>query len=132
MNAHRKDPSLFTRWIRPLAVGLAVGVICTVVLLLLMAALIRSVDIPHMAVTPMAVAAAGIGAFTAGLTAAAVAGQRGLICGLLCGVILFLIILLAGFIRYAGVSGGFAMIKLAVLTVAGGLGGILGVGRRKH
>ena len=84
------------------------------------------------AVLPLAIAAAAVGAFLAGMVAAAMAKRRGLLLGIGCGLVLFLLILLAGFARYAGVDGGNAVVKLAVLPLAGGIGGVLGVNMRKR
>jgi putative membrane protein (TIGR04086 family) len=77
-------------------------------------------------------AAAAIGAFLAGLTAAAVARQNGLLLGAVCGLLLFLLILVAGVARYAGVSGTHALLKFVVLLVCGSIGGVLGVNMRKR
>ena len=132
MESRDRTPSFARQWLRPLLVGTAIGVIVCVAALLLMAALVRTEDVPRAAVLPLAIAAAAAGAFAGGLAAAAAAGQRGLAVGALCGLVLYLLILLAGFIRYSGVSGGTAVLKLAVLIVAGGLGGVLGVNCRRH
>ena len=132
MKAHNQASSFFARWLRPWLIGTAVGTIGCTVLLMLMALVVRSVDVPRSAVLPLAIAAAACGAFLAGLVAAAVAGQKGLLLGVACGFTLFLLILLAGFVRYAGVDGGNAVIKLAALVLCGGIGGVLGVNMRKH
>ena len=118
--------------VKPVLLGLCIGVLCTTLLLLLMALVIRSVDVPRGAVTPLAVVAAGVGAFAAGLTAALAARRNGLLLGAVCGLLLFLIILLAGSLRSGGVDGSFAAVKAAVLTVAGAIGGVLGVNRRRR
>ena len=121
---------LFAR-LRPLLIGLCVGVLCGTLLLLISALLIRSVDIPIGAATPLAVTAAAGGAFAGGWTAARIAGCRGLVWGVLCGGLLTLILLLAGLVRAGGIDPGFAAVKTAVLTLSGGLGGILGVGKTR-
>ena len=121
-----KAGEIFSAW-----VGSCLAIAC-IALLLLMAAVVRSVDVPSRASMPMAVAAAAGGAFLSGLTAAHLAGRRGLLFGALCGAMLFLLILIAGFVRYSGVSGGFTAVKLLVLTAAGAIGGVLGVGRKKR
>lgn len=131
MSGRNTSPSIFERWVRPVLIGLAVGVICCILLLMLMAAVVQSVDVPRCATMPMAVIAAAAGAFTAGLTAAAITGRRGLPVGAVCGLTLFLLILIAGFVRYSGVGGGYALIKLAVLLASGSAGGLLGMGIRK-
>ena len=132
MRAHDRTPSFFRRWLRPVLVGVAVGLIGCIGLLMLMALIVQSVDVPRAAILPLAIVAAAIGAFLAGLTAAAVAGQKGLLLGAACGLVLWLLILLAGVARYEGVSGGNALIKLAAFLLAGGIGGVLGVNMRKR
>ena len=132
MRSQNGAGSLTRQWLRPLLIGTAVGVVCCTLLLLVMAAVVNAVDIPRAATVPLAVAAAAIGAFAAGLAAALTAGRHGLAVGAASGVLLFLVILVAGFIRYAGVDGGYALLKAAVLMVMGGLGGVLGVNRRRR
>ncbi len=132
MRAQDRSPSFFRCWLRPVLVGVAVGLIVSVGMLMLMALAVQTLDVPRAAILPLAIAAAAIGAFAAGLTAAAVVGQRGLVHGLVCGLVLWLLILLAGFSRYAGVSAGNAAVKLAVLGLTGALGGVLGVNLRKR
>ena len=132
MRAQDRNPSFFRRWLRPAMVGVAVGLIGCVGCLMLAALLVQTVDVPRAAILPLAITAAAIGAFLAGLTAAVVAGQRGLLLGAVCGLLMWLLILLAGVARYTGVSGGSALIKLAALVLAGGIGGVLGVNMRKR
>ena len=132
MRARTRTPSLFRCWLRPALVGVSVGIIGCVGLLMLMAMVVQSADVPRAAILPLAIAAAAIGAFLAGLTAAAMAGQKGLLMGAACGLALWLLILLAGVARYTGVSGTSALIKLAALVLCGGIGGVLGVNMRKR
>ena len=131
MSGRNGSPSVFERWVRPVLIGVAVGVIVCILLLLMMAAVVQTVDVPRRATMPLAVIAAAAGAFAAGLTASAVTGRRGLPVGAVCGLTLFLLILIAGFVRYSGVSGGYALIKLAALLVSGSVGGLLGMGLRR-
>lgn len=132
MRSQNGTESIARQWLRPLLIGTAVGVVCCTLLLLVMAAVVSSVDIPRAATVPLAVTAAAVGAFLAGLAAALAAGRHGMAVGAASGALLFLVILLAGFIRYAGVDGGYALLKAAVLIVMGGLGGVLGVNRRRR
>ena len=131
MKAQNRSQSFLQRWLRPVLVGCCVGVLCGTLLLLLMALAVRSVDVPRAFITPMAIAVAAVAAFVAGLTAALSAGQNGLVLGAVCGLLLFLLLLLAGVARATGVSGQLAVVKLAVLTLTGALGGVLGVNRRR-
>ena len=70
MNTHDRTQSFFGRLIRPLLIGVAVGILVCTLLLLLMAAVIQRVDVPLGAALPLAVGAAAVGAFAGGLTAA--------------------------------------------------------------
>jgi|GEM_PF-1535854 len=132
MRTRESHTSAFTALIRPLLIGTAVGVVVSVLVLMLMALLVQSVDVPRAAVLPLAMSAGAVGAFMGGLTTALTAGRRGLMMGALCGLVLFFLILLAGFVRFTGVSGTTAVLKAVVLVVAGGIGGLLGVLRRKR
>lgn len=132
MRAQDRTSSFFRCWLRPVLVGVAVGLIACIGLLMLMALVVQSVDVPRSAIWPLALAAAALGALLAGMTAAAVAGQKGLLLGAVCGLILWLLILFAGVARYEGVSGGNTAIKAATLLLSGGIGGVLGVNMRKR
>ncbi len=117
--------------LRPLLFGLCVGVVCCTLLLLAAACLLKSVDVPPGATAPIAVAAAAVSAFAGGWTTARTAHSRGLLMGGACGLLLFLIILLCGLCR-GGVDSGYAAIKLAVLTLSGAIGGVLGVNQKRR
>lgn len=132
MNTRDRTQSFFGRRIRPLLFGVAVGIVVCTLLLMLMAVVIQRVDIPQGAALPLAVGAAAAGAFLAGLTAALVAGQRGLLTGAVSGLLLYLPMLIAGLARYSSVDAAGSLLKLAVLAVAGAVGGVLGVNRRRR
>ena len=131
MKPREKSASLWQTVLRPLALGLCAGVVCCTLWLLLAAMLINTVDIPQTAVAPLAVFAAGLGAFAAGLVTALVTGCRGLMWGAVCGALLYLVLLVAGLARTGGVDGGYALLKLVVLTLCGGVGGLLAVNRKR-
>ena len=117
--------------LRPLLVGVCVGVVSCTLLLLGVAALLCQVDVSPAIIAPVAVIAATIGALLGGWAAARIAGRRGWLMGCLCGGLLFLILWLWGLSR-GGVEGGYAVIKLAALTLGGAIGGVLGVNRKRR
>ena len=117
--------------LRPLLIGLCVGVVSCTLLLLAAAYIIKTADMPPSVATPIAITAAAISALLGGWTTAHCAGCRGLLLGGACGALLFLIILLGGLFR-GGIEGGYAAIKLAALVLGGAGGGILGVNRKRR
>lgn len=117
--------------LRPLLIGLCVGVVSCTLLLLAAAYLLKSVDMPLGVATPIAITAASVSALLGGWATARCSGSRGLLMGSACGALLFLIVLLWGLCR-GGVDGGQTAIKLAALTAAGAIGGVLGVNRKKR
>ena len=60
------QPSQFPPILRPLLIGLCVGVVCCTLLLLAAACLLQTVDVPLGLATPIATAAAVLSAFVGG------------------------------------------------------------------
>lgn len=115
--------------VKPLLIGISVGVVGSTLCLLLFALLLYKLALPVLA-TPLAVAALGLGGFAGGFAAGVAGRQRGLLIGAVCGTGLYLILLTAGLIRADGIALGYAALKWAVATVCAAAGGILGVNRR--
>lgn len=132
MTSRSAKSPLIAKWLLPLFWGLGVGLVVGTLLLMLTAKLVQSAEIPLSALAPLAVIAVGIGCFLAGLVAALVAKERGLLLGAMCGTLTYLLLLLVGLFRFGGVAGGYALIKWAVLTVCGAGGGLVGVNRKRH
>lgn len=133
MKAHSENGSLVRRILRPLAIGTAVGIAVCVLVLLVMAALMAAGVFPAKAVTPLALAAAGIGAFIGGFTAACVSRERGLLYGAGTGLVLFLLTAAAGFALLPDAGNTLLLAKAALMIGVGALGGILGVnGKRRR
>ena len=132
MNGQKDAASTPIRWLRAVAIGVVVGTVVCLLLLLGMAAIMASQDVPKVAVVPMAVIAAAIGAFVGGLVCARIAKEKGLLLGLLCGAALYLLILLAGTIWFRDSHSTYIFIKLAILVGCGGVGGGVGVNLKKR
>lgn len=116
----------------PVLIGAAVGVLVCLVVLLITAAVMTAVVLPMSVVTPLTLAAAALGAFVGGLSAARLSRERGLLYGALSGLLLFLLMVTAGLIVVPDVHGALLPLK-AALTIAGGaLGGIIGVNLRRR
>lgn len=127
-----RTTNTLTTLLRPIGVGLCVGVVTATLLLLGAAVVLWQVDIPRGAVAPLAVATAAIGALVAGVVAALCAGKRGLLTGAACGTMMALILLLVGLARSGGVDVGYTALKWAVMTLCGAIGGLIGVNRKRH
>ena len=118
--------------LRPIGVGLCVGIVTATLLLLGAAVALWKVDVPRGAIAPMAVTAAAIGSLIAGVVAALCAGKRGLVTGAVCGTVMALILLIVGLSRFGGADVGYAALKWAVMTLCGAIGGLIGVNRKRH
>ena len=81
-------------------------------------------------VEPLAVFAVALGAFCGGFCSAKIVREKGLLLGICCGAVPFCVL------AFFGVGGeGFGtagLIRLAVIPLCGGVGGILGVDTRSR
>ncbi len=130
MSARHRIPTRLSSWLRPLFVGVCVGVVCTTLLLMLCALLLYKLALPTTAVTPMALVALGLGGLAGGIAAGLCSGEKGLLTGGLCGVLLALLLLIVGIADGRGPTWGYVVLEWAVLTVCSAAGGVLGVNRR--
>jgi len=127
----RKQETLLVKRLRPVVIGTAAGVLCCTAVLLIFALLMAVFDIPQIAVTPMAVAAAVVGAFFGGLVCARISGTRGLLYGAACGALMYLLIVIAGF-SFKDVNGLYALVKLIAVLASSSAGGVYGVNMRRR
>lgn len=125
-HAARRLPS----WTPAVLFGLIAGAAVCFLVLLVLAAVMTSRDLPQGALSPMVTVAGGLGAFVAGWTAARKRGKQGMAIGAGCGSLMFLILLIAGLSAGGGLSS-LTLVKLAVLVLLASLGGVVGVNRGK-
>ena len=130
MSAHHPTPTRPSLWLRPLLIGVCVGVVCTTLVLILCALLLYKLDLPTTVATPMALTALGLGGVAGGFTAGFCVREKGLLMGGLCGMLLALLLLLVSIADGSGLQWGYAVLRWAVLTVCSAAGGVLGVNRR--
>ena len=133
MRSRMEEAGLLRNWVRPIGLGGVIGAVTCLLMLLILAALLLSQDIPQTSVAPLALVAAVVGAFAGGFSAGRIAGQRGWLMGLLAGVTLFLLLLIAGgFALFDDVQGSHMLVKLSTMLVAAAVGGIVAVNVRKR
>ena len=130
--AEVSNASSLKRIIRSVLIGTLIGGAICIALLALMAVVMTGVDIPKPVVTPLAVAAACVGAFCSGFSAALIAKKQGWLVGALSGLLLFLLVLVSGFALLGEVRISFAFIKRALSLFSGMVGGMIGVNLRKR
>lgn len=131
MRTRQQDSSIGATIVRPLLWGALAGVLVCVVLLALMAAVLSTGGVPKTAATTLAIAAAVVGAAVGGFLAARLRGKNGWLFGALCGFILFLLTMAVGFSLLQQIRGGTALLKMVLMSVAGAVGGMFGVNRRR-
>ena len=126
-----KEDNPVTSVIRPILLGVGVGVVaCLMLLLLSTFAFVSSKHIPRTAMAVLTLVIAAVSSFVTGLVAAKALGKRGLLCGALAGGVLFLICLICGAVWVGAPSPAGSMTRLAVMALGGGLGGFFAVRKR--
>ncbi|MBQ2779989.1 MAG: TIGR04086 family membrane protein [Clostridia bacterium] len=132
MRSRQQESSATYRVLRPLLWGVLVGVVSCLLVLLMMAAVLAAGDIARSAITPLAVAAAVFAALVGGFLTARLRGEKGWLFGAACGLILYVLVMLTGLIMTQQLKGGYAFLKLVLMVLAGAVGGVLGVNRRRR
>ncbi len=132
MRSRQQESSAIYRVVRPLLWGVLVGVVSCLLVLLLMAAVLAAGDIARSAITPLAVSAAVFAALVGGFLTARLRGENGWLFGAACGLILYVLVMLTGLVMTHQLKGGYAFLKLALMVLAGAVGGVLGVNRRRR
>ena len=103
------------------------GTIVCAAMLCLMAKLTVSVQPSAWWALPMSAGAVIAGCLVSGYVLARRIGQNGLFCGLCCGLFFFLIFLLAAMLSGSYEYTAFAAIKCVCCSLAGALGGYIGL-----
>lgn len=120
--------------LRAIVVGSVAGAaLCAVLLGIFSLIFVSAESIPQWLLSPLVIAVSIVSAFAAGFTAAKLAKKRGLIFGAAAGMLLFALFLLSGLaVSNKAVDPAVPGIRLLVMVLSGGIGGIVAVsGRRK-
>ena len=119
-------------YIKPLGIGVAVGLLLTALCMVLFAAILAAYDVSDFLVTVFSLTALVLGAIAAGFTASKLYGKNGLLIGMVVGVVLFALILLVSLAINPQSVTIQTLIKLVVTVLCAGLGGILGVNLKRR
>ena len=98
--------------------------------LLLMAAVMTAVDVPQLAVMPLALSAGCGGCLFGGGVAGFLSRERGWLCGLLTGLALFVIVWVVGSMLALPTAWSHQLLKAVLFAVCGLVGGVVGVNLR--
>ena len=119
-------------YIKPLGIGVSVGLLLTALCMVLFAAILAAYDVSDFLVTVFSLTALVLGAVAAGFTASKLYGKNGLLIGMVVGVVLFALILLVSLAINPQSVTIQTLIKLVVTVLCAGLGGILGVNLKRR
>ena len=114
----------------PILLGIIIGIIVSLSVLLALSVAASSLDIPPVAVIPLAVVSNALGAAVSAFVAKF--GKRnGWLLGSISALILFLVTTAAGFGLYHTADGAFLAIKASIMLACGMVGGIVAVNSKK-
>lgn len=119
----------FAKLAKSSAVGAGIGMLFSAAVTFIMAAILSIGNIPAIIIPPMAVFALIFGGFCGGVASARLLSQKGLLCGAVSGTIFFLVAWSLGGLFSIGDFGPGALIKAALIILAGAFGGIIGVNK---
>lgn len=118
-------------YIKAIIFGVIAGAITLAILLCLgsMGLLITG-SIPHDYMSIISIILCGVSSFMSGYVSARVTKEKGLIIGSVSGIIMFIIVLLTGLIWRDGNFTYLTLVKLALFTLFGALGGVKAVNKK--
>ena len=109
--------------VRAVVIGAVCGaVLCAGLLALFAFGFVKASYIPQFAINPIIIAVSAFSAFAAGFFAAKVSKKNGLLFGAISGLLLFVLFLLAPVLT--------TLTRLAVMVLAGAIGGLLSVSKK--
>lgn len=119
--------------VRAIIIGAVVGaLLCALLLAACALAFVSSENIPHDFLPAFIIAVTVISSFFAGFVSAKIMKQSGLLCGSAAGLFLFLLFLISGLAMSQGSSGSGIFLRLLLMLLSGGIGGLIAVNSRSH
>lgn len=131
LSAAGQKPALVM--IRAIVIGAVAGaLLCALLLACFAFAFVSAESIPHDFLPAFIVAVTVASAFLAGFVTARISKQKGLLCGSAAGLLLFLLFLLAGVALSQGHTGVDAVMRVILMVLSGGIGGLISVNGKGH
>lgn len=134
MRKSKRETAGFERFFKPVLKGVISGFATTSGFIILAAVLVAFGVFHLNTAAVLSAVAVTFGGFFGGFTAAKALEKNGLLCGLFCGGCMFLLMTAVSLAAFRTAPGPATVTRLALLLLAGGLGGIFGVeraGKRK-
>ena len=117
--------------IRAVLLGSAAGLaVCSLLLCLCSFIMVKAGSMPVDLLPFMSAFISGVGGFMAGYFSVSIYRKRGMLIGFLAGVIMFLAVFITGLANAAASDIATTLIKCAVLTAAGAIGGVVRVNKK--
>lgn len=130
-NAAKAEAFSAVKWIKPVFIGTAIGLVAMTVVLMLFAFLLTLMDIPQGLIVPLALAAVGVGAFVGGYVSSQITGKKGMLGGFLTGLLFYCILTLVALAATGFKLDSEQFLRLAVVLVTGCGGGVVGINRQR-
>ena len=124
---NKSEKSKVVLYFKLVGISVLVGLLVSVLILMLFSLIISAKDVPEVAVRVMSVVAVTVSAFVAGYVCAKLIKSKGMLVGLLNGAILFMIFYLTNIFFIKSEDFSALPVKLAIVLLSAGLGGILAV-----
>lgn len=118
-------------YVKAVIFGITAGVLSLATLLCIgSTGILITGSIPHNYMSVISIALCSVSSLISGYVSARVTKEKGMVIGSTSGVIIFIILLLAGFIFGNGSFTYLTLVKLALFTLCGALGGIKAVNKK--
>lgn len=122
-----------TAALRAILIGTVGGAaVCALLLFLAAAILQASGNLPQMLLQPLILSICGVSCFFSGFLCGKISRKRGLLFGAGCGLLLFLLCLIGGVVNTHEVVTVSALTRMAVMGLAGALGGLTAMHNRQN
>lgn len=124
---NKSEKSKILYYSKLVGISVLVGLLVCTLILMLFSLIISVKDVPEFVIRIMSVVAVSISAFVAGYVAAKLIKSKGMLVGLLNGAILFMLFYLTNLFLIKTEDFSALPIKVAIVLLSAGLGGVLAV-----
>ena len=132
MKTNSDGGSVFRGFLKPLLCGSCIGAIVSIGSLFLLALIATWIDVPPIAILPLAVIPLAFGSFFGGFACAKLTAKNGWLMGILSALLLFVVSWISGIGIRQEPQGSFLAIRCLIMIGCGMVGGMLALNLRKE